>query len=382
MTNSEQTRVIPENYEWLAEIFSHEPKFLEEACKLGDQAISAPRAIARAVRAVPHDIASIPLNRGLEAGRIAREISESLDLGTRLGPTALHGAQALLNRDGLSSEHLALADAVLKILRFAGGPAQFEGTTIRQVVRHQTQAWRDQGWTPRTITRGSRAAGVISRPRDRGARPTRARALARSSSRSGDSGDDGPGEPPGDLAAATRLCRICGRDITDLASHAKTCRNTNCRKQDYRERKKLEKLAAAPPRPQHTKCRECDRLWRSDLDPTEHRCPCGGMIELGDGDRVVNHKLIRHVELQQPRKIPPDPFKGLPKGLCDCLYGNRGLQGSPSPPDDVKSDAQNDPAAGNNVVSIWSLRLPRDLPDYTVAGLLGLPMPAEIAVAA
>jgi hypothetical protein len=97
----------------------------------------------------------------------------------------------------------------------------------------------------------SRPPGVL-RPRARGGRPTRARALARSSSRSGDSGDDGPGEPPGDLAAPccceqcgnelllparlcglceeeaglrprARACAICGTDISDRRGDAETC---------------------------------------------------------------------------------------------------------------------------------------------------------------
>jgi hypothetical protein len=211
-----------------------------------------------------------------------------------------------------------------------------------------------------------------------------------------------------------RICPICGKDISALWARALTCRNTNCRKQDYRERKKLEKLAAATPRPQHTKCRECDRLWKSDLDPTEHRCPCGGMIEIGDGDRVVNHKLERAVKLPAPTgEVSPDPLSGVDREIIAWIKENGHSSWRPprppvdfrvtTPPecwsrscrqpragrsafcadhtqlDDVKSDAQNDTAAENNVVSIWSL--PRDLPDYTVAGLLGLPMPAEIAVA-
>jgi hypothetical protein len=206
MTNSAQSGVTPDNYEWLAEP-GQEPEFLEEACELGDRVISPARAIDLAVRAVPNDAASTPLNRGLEGGRIARQISESLDLGSRLDPTVLGGIQALLNRRvGLSSEQRAIAGRACKILHTAGGRAQSEGTTIRQVVRRQTQAWHDGGWTPRTTVRASCAAAMVSRPRARGARATRARAraLARSSSRSGDSGDDGPGEPPGDLAAATQ----------------------------------------------------------------------------------------------------------------------------------------------------------------------------------
>jgi hypothetical protein len=404
MTNSEQTPahlgVTPENYEGLVEILGQESEFLEEACDLGDRAISPARAIALAVRAGPNDVESTPLNRGLEGGRIAREISESLDLSSRLGPTAFHGTQALLNRAGFSSEQLAIAHAAANRLHFAGGPAQFEGTTIRHVVRRQTQAWHDQGWTPRTITRGSSGAAVVGRPRARGARPTRARALARSSSRSGDSGGDSPGEPsPSDLAgpcccercgaellAAACLCGLCKEEDERAKPHARVCAHPQCdavltgkgtqetcdgpdgphKRWLSRGKRKLRE------RPERTSCEDCGRLWLSDVNPKLHPCPvCGGVVRLGRP--TVPATMARYA-------VSPDPLSGVNVLVFQCLYGNRGLQGSPSPPDDVKSDAQNDTAAENNVVSIWSL--PRDLPDYTVAGLLGLPMPAEIAVAA
>jgi hypothetical protein len=363
MTNSEQTPnlgVTPDNHEWLAETFGQEPsEFLEH--DWGELTLSLVRAIEFAVRAVPNDIASVPPNRNPEVGRITRLVSENVDLDiSRLGLHALRGGEALLNRIGLSSERLALAYAALNMLHEAGGSAQFERTTIRQVVRRHTQAWHDQGWTPRPSARASCAVAAVSRPRARGGRPTRARALARSSSRGGDSGDSG--EPsPSDLAGPCR-CEQCGNELLRPARLCGLC----------------EEEAGV-----RRETRACVVCGTDISDRRADAETCG----------AAHKKTLqrRRAQLREPVRLAPqqldhdgsNPLAGVHRFVFECLYGNRGLDGTASVVVDVKAGVAEDGAgAEDNVVSIWSLRLPRDLPDFTVAGLLGLPMPTEIPVAA
>ena len=190
--------------------------------------------------------------------------------------------------------------------------------------------------------------------RPRGPRRPRS-ATQRSSSRSGDSGD-GPGEPsPSDLATPCR-CQRCGAELLEPARlcglckeehelakpNARVCAHPQCdvvltgkstqktcdgpdgphKRWLSRERRKLRE------RPEHTSCEDCGRLWLSDLSPKLHPCPaCGGVVRVG---RPVAATTTARYE------VPRNPLAGVSSLVFECLYGNRGLDSTPS--------AQHEPA--------------------------------------
>jgi hypothetical protein len=184
-----------------------------------------------------------------------------------------------------------------------------------QDARRATKCWR--------LPRSPRATSV-QRPRCREVRPGRARSQARSSARSGDSGDDGPGEPaPGDLDEPQhhqRICAICGDSLEGYRADARVCRKAKCRRAKSRDRQPV----PAPSR--DTACDECGRQWLSDMSPVGRRCPdCGGMVVLGTNARIVREQLVVDRAPRTGSHEPDeDEFVGIKDlgQILECVYRN------------------------------------------------------------